>query len=268
MITPSPNPSPNSGIIVMMTRDEATTVVERVKENVSAIGFLLKDFRDREGWRALGYSTFRESCEKQFADIYGSQSRIYRLIQQAEVIDNIAPGAKEGERPAINLFSSATLAEVEPSRQKQVFEEAKSMAGEGRITNTLIKKAAAKVAPQRKHANRKPQPEPKVSAPKFDAALNRIGHVCGKKVRAALIAMTIKPKEIVFWASLKDDEIARIEPLVMQEKWDPSKAWKAVNTMITEASTLQDLITIAKADGAWTGDICGFHITAEKKSQR
>lgn len=250
---------PDSTLTVMMDEATAHEAVLKINTSATSARVMLLDFYHREGWKALGYASFRACCEKEFSDLYGGKSNVYLLIQAAKT------GAAIGE-PELPTSHAAPLAKVEPSRQADVYHEAKKMGG-GKATAATVRKAAAK-----EPAKKKKTPAPKASGEKLATALVRIRKVCGKKVGDSIengILPSAGGKEAIFWAGLKDDQMADIEPLVVGKRWKPSVAWKHINKMVTGDTRLSELTNLAVAKGGvWEGTVDGFNITVKSSRKK
>ena len=65
-----------------MTLDEARETDRLIKRHINTTRYLLLDMRDRKGWKALGFESFKEYGEKEL----GYEERyIYRLVDAAEI---------------------------------------------------------------------------------------------------------------------------------------------------------------------------------------
>lgn len=65
-----------------MTRDEAVETDRLIKRHINTTRYLLLDMRDRQGWRALGYESFKDYGEKELGY---KETRIYQLVDAAEI---------------------------------------------------------------------------------------------------------------------------------------------------------------------------------------
>jgi hypothetical protein len=72
----------NLTIITPMTETEARVLIEEIKTDISAVGAKLLELHEREGWKALGYSSWRE-CVMQEFDF--QSSHVYRLLDFAKI---------------------------------------------------------------------------------------------------------------------------------------------------------------------------------------
>ena len=76
-----------------MTEEEARTCVNHINKNVHNTRSLLLDLEEREGWRALGYKSWRACVTAEFE---GKQRYLYYELQAAKIERNIFP---TGETP-------------------------------------------------------------------------------------------------------------------------------------------------------------------------
>lgn len=70
---------------LMMTADEARACVERIKAQAEDIAAQLLDLRERQGWKALGYTTWQDCVRDEFDH---SPSYAHRLIN-AHIVNGI-----------------------------------------------------------------------------------------------------------------------------------------------------------------------------------
>ena len=95
----------------------------------------------------------------------------------------------------------------------------------------------------------------KVSPEKLDAALDRIATICGKNVAKNIregVLTNVNDKQAIFWADLKDSEMAQIQELVVTKRWIPKKAHDFLNRQPGEKTPIRDLISLAIADDSRT----------------
>lgn len=71
--------------LTLMTENEARACVDEIKTSLENIRAQLFDLREREGWRALGYASFRDCVQDEFAM---SERRAYQLLN-AFAVDRI-----------------------------------------------------------------------------------------------------------------------------------------------------------------------------------
>ena len=72
----------NELIQLEMTPDEARETDRLIKRHINTTRYLLLDMRDRKGWKALGYESFKDYGEKELGY---QEAHIYRLVEAAEV---------------------------------------------------------------------------------------------------------------------------------------------------------------------------------------
>jgi N6-adenosine-specific RNA methylase IME4 len=78
----------DNALISVMTAEEATLCRDKIKAGISDVRVLVLDFQEREGWKALGYDSWRECVIAEFGQ---SQSQVYRLLDAAKVDAAISP---------------------------------------------------------------------------------------------------------------------------------------------------------------------------------
>lgn len=65
-----------------MTLDEARETDRLIKRHINTTRYLLLDMRDRKGWKALGYESFKEYGEKELGY---QENYIHKLVSAAEI---------------------------------------------------------------------------------------------------------------------------------------------------------------------------------------
>ncbi len=65
-----------------MTQDEARETDRLIKRHINTTRYLLLDMRDRKGWKALGYESFKEYGEKELGY---QENYIHKLVNAAEI---------------------------------------------------------------------------------------------------------------------------------------------------------------------------------------
>lgn len=118
-----------SAIVQVMTTEEARQCADQIRRSMSNIGQLLLDFYEREGWRALGYDSWRECAMTEFG--YG-QSRVYQLLEAARVERNISTIV---EMPvAIVEAHLRPLTPLDPPAQREIWQRVVETAPDGVVT--------------------------------------------------------------------------------------------------------------------------------------
>lgn len=87
----------NDLIQLEMTLDEARETDRLIKRHINTTRYLLLDMRDRKGWKALGYESFKEYGEKALGY---KEAYVYRLVDAAEI--------------ALQLGYDSTIVESQP----------------------------------------------------------------------------------------------------------------------------------------------------------
>jgi len=77
-----PAPGQVAAVVVMMTPQEAEEVCGRIDRNMVEARNLLLELHDREGWKALGFASWRECVVARFAQ---HQSYLYRQLQAGQL---------------------------------------------------------------------------------------------------------------------------------------------------------------------------------------
>lgn len=112
---------------VLMTEAEARECVDAIKSGIINVGRKLLELHEREGWRALGYASWRECAQAEFGF---RQSRVYQLLEAAEIERNIStmveiPIPERQLRP---------LAALPADLQREVWQQAVDTAPNGKVT--------------------------------------------------------------------------------------------------------------------------------------
>jgi hypothetical protein len=119
---------------VSMNEVEARECAARIKKGLDSIRVDVFNLYERQGWRALGYSSWRECVSQEFEH---SERHLYRLLTAAKVDNNVQqidPWVKPlPERQAREL---AVLA---PDEQKLVWQAVKETAPNGEPTAAHVK---------------------------------------------------------------------------------------------------------------------------------
>ena len=93
-------------VLSEMTSLEARVCVDRINSGMSDIRTQLLELKEREGWKALGYSSWRECAVAEFDY---SQSRVYQLLDAAQIERDISTIVENGETPEGHLRELAPL---------------------------------------------------------------------------------------------------------------------------------------------------------------
>lgn len=139
-------------VVALMSQAEAQSAWDQVCHHFETGRVILLDFYEREGWRALGYKSWREFAVEKSNQ---SQSYLYRQIEAAQVEREISPNGELGVIPERQLRE---LARAPEGQRKPVYDEAAATAPNGKPTAKLLRETVDRVAPP-------PWPTP---APKLD----------------------------------------------------------------------------------------------------
>ena len=114
-----------------LTRYEAQQLVERIRKGVDLLRSLLVELRDREGWKALGYDSWRSCVVGEFGK---SEAYLYRQLAAARVENNLKDAASRGEispmgEKPLPERVIRPLAKVPPDEQPTIWEIARDEYG-------------------------------------------------------------------------------------------------------------------------------------------
>jgi site-specific DNA-methyltransferase (adenine-specific) len=98
-----------------MSRDEARQCVEQINRHLDEARALLLDLYEREGWRALGYASWRACVMSEFQQ---SQAHLYRQLHAARIERDISP---IGETlPPLREYHLRQIAQLPPEERQEV----------------------------------------------------------------------------------------------------------------------------------------------------
>jgi hypothetical protein len=127
--------------VVMMSAAEAHSCVDGIKGHIESARKLLLDLYEREGWKALGYESWRECAVAEFGE---SKSQLYRELEAAKIERNISP---IGEIGSIRESHLRPLGKLEPDQQRKAWEEAVETAPNGKVTAAHVQEVVEKRSP-------------------------------------------------------------------------------------------------------------------------
>ncbi|MEM9246570.1 MAG: hypothetical protein AAGA67_12640 [Cyanobacteria bacterium P01_F01_bin.153] len=116
-------------VITPMTAEEAQAACDRINGHLALARAELLDLYRREGWRSLGYQSFRECAVAMFGT---SCSYVYRILDAARIDD--ALGLPIGTTPESH---ARELTKVPLGKRKEVLEAAKELT-DGKVTAAAI----------------------------------------------------------------------------------------------------------------------------------
>jgi hypothetical protein len=252
-----------------MTEEQARDCVLHIKIGLTGLGVLVKEIgksllelEEREGWKALGYSSWRECATKEFRK---SQSRVYELLEAARVERNISDSRKS-ESPALPKRAVDELKDLPPEQQREVMKEAIDTAPDGKVTAAHIKNVKAKKidAPQ---PIKKPEREP---SPVEDAVLSRIEQNLGLEARASFEGgeIKLKPSELKEFSHQSKKWMEQIYPLLAEGIPYKEAVQENGGKVITLSSRLDQLAAAwnenCKDDQVYEKDFDGWWITIRR----
>lgn len=125
----------------MLSAEEARQIVKNINGHMEQSRKDLIELYDREGWRALGYSSWG-ACVK--AEFDGSSTALYRQLAAAKIEREVFGDSRIGNPvPASQLEAVKDL----PTEQKRAaFQRADELAGDQPRTAKHIQQAAAEIA--------------------------------------------------------------------------------------------------------------------------
>ncbi len=131
--------------LTTMTAEEARQTVDAINAHLNSARALLLDLYEREGWRALGYQSWRECVTAEFEQ---SQRHLYRQLQAAQIEREICPRGQIGAIPEKHLRPLAAL--DTPGERREAWDRATSTAPDGKVTaahveRTVVEMQAASV---------------------------------------------------------------------------------------------------------------------------
>lgn len=130
--------------IAMMGRDEAQALVTRIKRNLDGMRADLLELYEREGWRALGYDSWRACAVAEFG---ASAATLYRQLEAAEIERDVRGDSQVEKTQPIPTVQLQAVKDLSPAERKQAFERADALAGERPRTAADVRQAAAEIKP-------------------------------------------------------------------------------------------------------------------------
>jgi|GEM_PF-5128654 transcriptional regulator with XRE-family HTH domain len=125
-----------SAAVLLMDETEARNCVDSIKNCLESARSLLLDLEEREGWRALGYSSWRECVTAEFEQ---TESYLYRELTAAKIEREISP---IGEIGLIRESHLRPLSLVPSDDRKAVWQQANDAVPEGgKLTYREVKTA-------------------------------------------------------------------------------------------------------------------------------
>lgn len=117
-----------TAVLAPMTESEARACADSIKAGIFNVGRQLLELYERDGWRVLGYASWRECAQVEFGY---KQSHVYRLLEAAQVERNISPMGENDPMPERQL---RPLAALPPETQRTAWQQAVETAPNGKVT--------------------------------------------------------------------------------------------------------------------------------------
>lgn len=117
-------------IQIEMTAEEARICIDNINTNLRNTRALLLDLYERQGWKALGYESWRACVTGEFKE---KQTYLYYQLAAARAEKNLSTIVETpmGTIPEAHLRH---LASLPPDEQREVYKKALETAPEGKVT--------------------------------------------------------------------------------------------------------------------------------------
>ena len=149
--------------VIIMGEAEARMLVQKIRDNLNSLADDLWELKNREGWKALGYNSWRDCAMAEF-DL--SQSRVYQLLTHAQITRNIASDSTMVEKPTSER-QTRPLQELPPTEQPVAWASAVREA-QGQPSAKQVERIVKEIKPITKESQTKWNPKPKVSIGGFN----------------------------------------------------------------------------------------------------
>jgi hypothetical protein len=254
---------------------------QRGLEATCTIAAELRKIKDRELWQLRDCSSFSDYVDKHLPL---DRRSITRIIDIGPVVERLRDA---GLQLPENESQVAELISLEPDAQPEVWKTVLAAAEqlEQPITRDFVRRAVEFHDRQQPEPEKEEQksddrpgvktaldleekaPEPKDDgAPartkipervsfseKGEAALERIGRLCGKSVREAIEKgnLPISERDLIKWSQEEDSMVEALKYYVVDQRWRVDKAiqFENRNPQVKAETTMGDLVTIIKARG-------------------
>lgn len=110
-----------------MTREEARACAGRVRSSLEGARVALLELYEREGWRALGYDSWRACAEAEFSL---SRSRVWQLLAAARLERELADAGPDPPPGPVPERALRPLAGLDPETRREVWADAVDAAGD------------------------------------------------------------------------------------------------------------------------------------------
>jgi hypothetical protein len=124
---------------VLMGVDEARGLIQKVNACVNEAKWALLELEEREGWKALGYSSWRECAAQEFKL---SERHVYRLLTIAKVSKRICLA---GQTVQLSERVAEQLNKYPEEKQKKIYRKSLEYSEGEQITADDIRETAAEM---------------------------------------------------------------------------------------------------------------------------
>ncbi len=132
----------------LMSEPEARSCVQAINAGIAIIRRQVLDLHDREGWRALGYTSWRACVVEEFPQ---TQRHLYRLLEAGQIEREICPTGQTGEIPERHLRELAPLRD-DPETMREVWQHVHEEHGENVTAERVREIVEARAARAELHA--------------------------------------------------------------------------------------------------------------------
>lgn len=253
----------------MMTKAEAIATRDKMNNHIGSVAVLAKEFYHREGWKALGYKSWKDCAEKEFGH---GRARIQQLLDEAKVEKSLGADA-----PPLSSRATRELKDVAPKKRKAALKAAQrehktTTPTAPQIKQTVTKNKAFAPSGVSKPKHEKPITEQAKDDDGLKKALAILGGTVSRPFREAIESGKIDmPRADLIKLSEETDEIMmQTALLVTQLQWPLKQCLKFLDHMPTEQDRIEVLthLAIASPDGKFEGSFGAFHITVVLTEKR
>jgi hypothetical protein len=254
---------------------------QRGLEATCTIAAELQKIKERELWRLRDCSSFTDYVDKYLPldrrsitriidigpvverlrdaglQLPENESQVAELIglkpdAQPEVWEQVLRAAEKLEQPITRNFVRRAVEFHDRQQPEPENEEEKPADRPGvKTALDLEEKAAESKAPAKEEKAK--VPERLAFSEKGEAALERVGRLCGKPVREAIEKgnLPISERDLIKWAQQEDSMVQALTYYVVDQRWKVDKAiqFENRNFEVKPETTMADLVTVIKARG-------------------
>jgi hypothetical protein len=145
MLTVDVTPTESLKNVTPMTAEEARAAVTEVNMRIDSVRQKLAELHRREGWKALGYSSWKQFSEVEFKR---NRSRLYQVLNAAEVESCLLAGGVELSKILDSPESHIrVIAKAPVTKRVEAFSLLKTWEKNGKVTEREAEAAVAAVYP-------------------------------------------------------------------------------------------------------------------------